>query len=220
MRSVMLDRHTTVLTAVCKELIALTEKYGSKVPSGRAAGLIAIRLENLDKNSEVNVAAEMKIRSLDVADALANRPKQLQSLVTSPVHNCPYLSEHLSAMKKQSILSLKLDQVRQQLNDTSNIDLIADFEQRLRVLEMLSYIDADRAIQLKGRVACEINTCDSLIVTELIFENVFVGLKPEEVVSLLSCLIFHEKDADPPVLTERLKKVMRIEVRRCLCESM
>lgn len=50
----------------------------------------------------------------------------------------------------------------------------------------------------------QINTCPSLIVTELIFENVLSGLEPEEIVSLLSCLIFQEKNADDPQLPDRL----------------
>lgn len=86
-----------------------------------------------------------------------------------------------------------------------NLDLIGDFETRMTVLQRLHYVDGtDRTVQLKGRVACEINTCDSLIVTELIFENVFTAMEPEEIVSLLSCLIFQERHADEPQLPERL----------------
>lgn len=36
-------------------------------------------------------------------------------------------------------------------------------------------------MQLKGRVACEINTCDELIATEMVFENVLDSLDPPEI---------------------------------------
>lgn len=36
-------------------------------------------------------------------------------------------------------------------------------------------------MQLKGRVACEINTCDELIATEMVFENVLESLNPPEI---------------------------------------
>ena len=36
-------------------------------------------------------------------------------------------------------------------------------------------------MQLKGRVACEINTCDELIATEMVFENVLERLDPPEI---------------------------------------
>ncbi len=150
-----------------------------------------------------------------MADALTRRAEYETACHTSPVHSCPHLHSHLINLKKQSILSLRLQQIKAQLDaEQANTDLLLDFDTRLIVLERFNYItsadSAERRIQLKGRVACEVNTCDSLIVTELIFENVLVGLTPPEMVSLLSCLIFREKDADPPVLTERLKKVSHL----------
>lgn len=48
-----------------------------------------------------------------------------------------------------------------------NVELMNDFNVRLRVLQQLGYIDADRTVQLKGRVAAEVSTCDALIVTEV-----------------------------------------------------
>ena len=42
---------------------------------------------------------------------------------------------------------------------------------------------------MKGRVACEITTCDELIGTELVFNNVLTSLEPDEIVALLSCLV-------------------------------
>ena len=47
-----------------------------------------------------------------------------------------------------------------------------------------------RTVSLKGRVACEMNTCDELIATELLFFNVLEPLNPPEVASLLSALVF------------------------------
>jgi antiviral helicase SKI2 len=43
---------------------------------------------------------------------------------------------------------------------------------------------------LQGRVACEFNTCDEVIATEMIFENVLEPLNPPEAVAILSALIF------------------------------
>lgn len=44
-----------------------------------------------------------------------------------------------------------------------------------------------------GRTACEINTADELVITELMLDGNFNDLKPEVVVSLLSCFVFDEK---------------------------
>ncbi len=78
-----------------------------------------------------------------------------------------------------------------------NVELMNDFNVRLRVLQQLGYIDADRTVQLKGRVAAEVSTCDALIVTELVFENVLTELPPDEAVALLSALVFQQKNVVP-----------------------
>lgn len=44
----------------------------------------------------------------------------------------------------------------------------------------LGYVEGN-TVQLKGRVACEINTCDELIATEMVFENVLECLDPPEI---------------------------------------
>ena len=59
------------------------------------------------------------------------------------------------------------------------------------MLQRLRYVDANNAVQLKGRVACEISNHE-LIITELVFENVFTELHPTEIVALLSCFVFQQ----------------------------
>ena len=44
------------------------------------------------------------------------------------------------------------------------------------------------------------------MLTELIFENVFSGYEPEEVVALLSCFVFQEKTDVEPVIPPRLEE--------------
>ena len=49
---------------------------------------------------------------------------------------------------------------------------------------------ASRHRCLQGRVACEINSGDELVATEVIFAGVLAELEPEEAVALLSALVF------------------------------
>ena len=59
-------------------------------------------------------------------------------------------------------------------------------------------MDANNAVQLKGRVACEISNHE-LIITELVFENAFTNLHPTEIVALLSCFVFQQVKRLPPI---------------------
>lgn len=49
---------------------------------------------------------------------------------------------------------------------------------------------------MKGRVACEISTCECLIATEAIFQGLFSDLTPAEALSLLCCLVNQNKVAE------------------------
>jgi antiviral helicase SKI2 len=57
---------------------------------------------------------------------------------------------------------------------------------------------------MKGRVMCELNSCDELLGAEMIFAGILTDLAPEEAVALLSTLIFQEKTDYEPVLPARL----------------
>lgn len=87
-----------------------------------------------------------------------------------------------------------------------NLELLPDYHQRIEVLRLLNYIDDQGTVQLKGRVACEINSADELLLTELVLDNVFADYEPAEVVAILSCFVFQERNASEPRLTPKLTK--------------
>lgn len=61
------------------------------------------------------------------------------------------------------------------------------------MLRKLGHVDAEGVVQLKGRAACELDTADELLTTELMFNGVFGGLDKHQLVALVSCLVPVEK---------------------------
>ena len=57
------------------------------------------------------------------------------------------------------------------------------------MLRRLGHVSADGIVLTKGRAACEIDTADELLTTELMFNGVFNGLDKHQLVALASCLI-------------------------------
>lgn len=57
----------------------------------------------------------------------------------------------------------------------------------------LGFTSQGDVVDIKGRVACEITTGDELMLTEMIFQNVFNDLSVDQCVALLSCFVFDEK---------------------------
>lgn len=90
-----------------------------------------------------------------------------------------------------------------------SLSLMPEYENRIKVLQELRYVDQQRRIELKGKVACEIGM-NELMITELVLENILKNLKPAEVAALLSSLVFqhkiiHEDELEP--IEKSLEKV-------------
>ncbi|XP_049877714.1 helicase SKI2W [Pectinophora gossypiella] len=89
-----------------------------------------------------------------------------------------------------------------------NLALYPDYQRRLMVLRELNYIDEHDSVILKGRVACGMGT-NELIISELVFRNVFTDKTPAEIAALLSCFVFQARTQVEPQLTERLEEAVK-----------
>lgn len=110
-------------------------------------------------------------------------------------HTHPSLERHYAAVERKETLRATVSTLRHSLSNES-LALFPDFLQRKALLRTLGYVDQSDTVCVKGRVACEVNTCEELIVTEMVFEGVLNDLEPAEIVAALSALIFQEKTGD------------------------
>ncbi|KAJ8723977.1 hypothetical protein PYW07_007957 [Mythimna separata] len=103
-----------------------------------------------------------------------------------------------------------------------NLALYPDYQRRLMVLRELSYIDEHDSVILKGRVACGMGT-NELIISELVFRNVFTDKTPAEIAALLSCFVFQARTQMDNQLTEKLtegvKAIEQIDAELTAIES-
>lgn len=79
----------------------------------------------------------------------------------------------------------------------------------LQVLRKLRYIDSNNRVQMKGRVACEMNNHE-LMMTELVFQNLLTDLHHTEIAALLSCFVFQQKRCSEPKFTKTLQEVRAV----------
>lgn len=94
-------------------------------------------------------------------------------------------------LSNASKLEQKLQKLRAATSDET-LQLMPDYRQRAHVLQRLGYIDGTM-VRLKGRAACEVNTCESIILTELVYEQVLQSLAAADLASVLSALVFTER---------------------------
>merc|ERR1719174_1557533 len=122
---------------------------------------------------------------------LVTRLKDLRKrLVAMPLHSDPRLTDKFRAYAAKMKLKKQITQTEKEIKKKQTLVMKGELKKMKRVLRRLGHTDDDNVIQIKGRVACEINTADELVVTELIFAGVFNELTVEQAVALLSAFVF------------------------------
>ncbi|KAG0441242.1 hypothetical protein DMUE_1198 [Dictyocoela muelleri] len=106
-----------------------------------------------------------------------------------------------------------------ELSKLSEIHHMSECKKMIQVLRRMDYYDT--SVTVKGRVACEISTGDELILTEMMFNGDFVKLPVDELVPLLSCVVFQEWNDDCVVSETNLKnyELIRMAAKK-ICETM
>uniref|UniRef100_A0AAX7U5D3 SKI2 homolog, superkiller viralicidic activity 2-like n=1 Tax=Astatotilapia calliptera TaxID=8154 RepID=A0AAX7U5D3_ASTCA len=159
-------------------------------PPGQAISTATQELLRLAEANPSGIATldpvnDLQLKSVDVVEANM-RLRVLQDSLRD--FNCIHSPMFFARIKERMSLQEELDQLLFLVSDQS-LTLLPEYHQRIKVLQSLQYIDSGGAVQLKGRVACQISSHE-LLLTELLFENVLSPLAPEESAALLSCLVF------------------------------
>jgi superfamily II RNA helicase len=178
----------------------------SAIKPGLSAFMMSICIET---PRSVDIAKVLKSTDLDLFEAasavmtttslafITMTPDQTYLKSTSlDTFRCVWRLEEL----KTQIASLRF------YISNQNLALFPDFLQRQALLRTLGYISVDSTVLLKGRVACEMNTCDELLACEMLFDNILEPLNPPEAAGVLAALVFQEKVNDSPKLTTRMEE--------------
>jgi antiviral helicase SKI2 len=133
------------------------------------------------------------------------RQKTLQSDILSldkVLKKCQNFPLHL--FEKWQIEEV-LKEAKSSVNN--ELKLLPDYENRLKVLKSMGFVDDTETVQLKGRVVAEITIGYELVITEIMFDNFMSDLSPEEIVALLSCFVYNGTDtvdSEEVLLTNKL----------------
>jgi len=101
------------------------------------------------------------------------------------------------------------------LMSEASLTHLPDYYNRIAVLKYLRYIESgdNNTVCMKGRVACEMGSHE-LMITELVFHNLLTDRPPEEIVALLSCMVFQQRNCSEPELTDSLKEAVG-RIKKC-----
>lgn len=147
---------------------------------------------------------DLRVSSMEFVEMKEERDQFRATLEHYTCTRCPEFDEHFEAARQKAELKEKLSNLKFMLSEAS-LQLLPEYRQRMEVLHHLGFLSQRGTVELKGRVACEIHSHEVLL-TELLFQNVFSENEPGEIAALLSCIVFQQSKCSEPNLTERLQK--------------
>ncbi|KAM8707202.1 hypothetical protein ACLKA7_011319 [Drosophila subpalustris] len=173
---------------VVTELHQLNEAFNANPDSIKCISL----------SKEINVNADDEVAMLNYVDHLK---RQVDDVL--PHTNIAGFEQEFDKVYERRVLEINIEELRFK-NSAKNLTLYPDYCNKLQVLRSLNYIDELNEVTLKGKVACEMGQ-NELMITELIFCNMFNDLGPAEIAALLSGLVFQAKIKGQPVIPPALK---------------
>ncbi|MBN3308147.1 SKIV2 Helicase, partial [Amia calva] len=166
--------------------------------------LLRLAEANPDGVATLDPVNDLQLKGVEVVEASMRLRILQESLGQFTCVHSPRFSEEFSRLQERMVLQEELDRLQFLVSDQS-LSLLPEYHQRVEVLKSLQYVDAGGAVQLKGRVACELSSHE-LLLTELLFEGALSSLPPEESAALLSCLVFTQKTQVTPEINASLQE--------------
>lgn len=152
---------------------------------------------------------DMGIKDGSLRDVVKKIEAFENRMYAHPLHTSTELERlYIEYEKKMQILK-EIKDVKTELKAAKSLLQMDELKSRKRVLRRLGYCSAADVMEIKGRVACEISSADELLITEMIFNNLFNDLNCHQATALLGCLVFQEKSNEMPNLTEELSGPLR-----------
>ncbi|KAI0563582.1 superkiller viralicidic activity 2-like 2 [Gracilaria domingensis] len=151
----------------------------------------------LDPFSDLGIADENLAILLKKVEALE------EAMIASPVAKSPRIKFlHRQWIKRQQ-KNEEIKAIKHQLKVAKGIILKDELKRMKRVLRRLGFINNEDVVEVKGRVACEINTANELVLTELLLGGSLNNMDPAVLVAVCSCFVLDEGKIDENLKLEK-----------------
>ncbi|CAJ1960297.1 unnamed protein product [Sphenostylis stenocarpa] len=183
--------------------VGLLEDVTSSVYSKTVQLLMKLKSDGNKYPPALDPVKDLKLRDVKLVATYQKWTRLLEKMSQNQCHGCIKLEEHLKLAKEIKKHREEVYALQFQMSDEA-LKQMPDFQGRIDVLKKIGCIDEDLVVQMKGRVACEMNSGEELICTECLFENQMDELEPEEAVAIMSAFVFQQKNTSEPSLTPKL----------------
>lgn len=162
-----------------------------------------------ERHTLVDPFEDLNIKDANMKEVVKKIEAFENRMYAHPMHSHPDLPKIYAEYEKKMKVAQETREVKNELKKAKALLQMEELKCRKRVLRRLGYATASDVMEIKGKVACEVSSADELLVTEMIFNNMFNELNAHQATALLSCLVFQEKSNEMPNLTEELSGPLR-----------
>ncbi|XP_017436413.1 DExH-box ATP-dependent RNA helicase DExH11 isoform X2 [Vigna angularis] len=192
--------------------VGLLEDVSSSVYSKTVQLLVDLKSDGNKYPPALDPVRDLKLRDVKLVAKYQKWTRLLEKMSQNQCHGCIKLEEHLKLAKEIKKHEEEVYALQFQMSDEA-LKQMPDFQGRIDVLKKIECIDEDLVVQMKGRVACEMNSGEELICTECLFENQMDELEPEEAVAIMSAFVFQQRNTSEPSLTPKLAEAKQRVLR-------
>ncbi|KAJ8553074.1 hypothetical protein K7X08_020467 [Anisodus acutangulus] len=185
--------------------VRLLEDISAGAYSNAIQQLLGLRSEGNKYPPALDPVKDLKLKDMNLVEAYYKWNNLLQKMAQNKCHGCIKLDEHMKLARELKRHREEVNALKFEMSDEA-LQQMPDFQGRIDVLKEIGCIDADLVVQIKGRVACEMNSGEELICTECLFENQLDDLGPEEAVAIMSSFVFQQKETSESFLTPKLSQ--------------
>jgi len=97
-----------------------------------------------------------RLKEMTVRDILDRRRTFASDAQSAHCLTCPNFVKHFGMRHDEWLIKENINELRQLMSD-QNLQLLPDYGQRMNVLKELGFVDENERVELKGKVACEVN---------------------------------------------------------------
>ncbi|KAK9838518.1 hypothetical protein WJX81_004706 [Elliptochloris bilobata] len=195
-------------------------------PEARKATLLTLR--ELEKRYPDGLPRLDPLEDLgvDEPEALA-AVRRMEALEAQLAANPAFQAERGSdpgaaeAVARKAALAAQADALRAKMRESHLANFRMEAKRRTAVLRRLGHVTEAGLVTLKGRAACEIDTADELLTSELLLNGVFNSLDVHQLVALVSCLVPVDTSKEMIRLREELADALSAlqDTARCIAEA-
>jgi ATP-dependent RNA helicase DOB1 len=170
-----------------------------------------------DKPPDLDPIRDMYIED-DEVNRLRHFINSLEDKLREPRFNIPNFSNSVEMYKKRLQTEEEIKELRNNILKLDDVILESDLKAMKRVLRRLGYLTKDNVVDVKGRVAADVNTSEELVLTEMLFSGFFTDLTTDQIVALMSCFTEVEEDQnfaslESTIFAEPYRKIQDIARR-------